>query len=80
MHRLCQAEYAERRLHSVKMIQIDLSSFPPEKQDDLKKKVLRLAWDDYFTYGHPEILTVMWDYKEPIEKVFPELAQHLTYQ
>lgn len=64
----------------MKMIQIDLSSFPPEKQTDLKEKVLRFAWDDYITMGHPEILTVMWDRKEPIEKVFPELAPYLSYQ
>lgn len=64
----------------MKIIKVDLSSFPPEKQADLKEKVLRFAWDDYITIGHPEILTVMWDCKEPIEKVFPELAHHLTYQ
>lgn len=64
----------------MKIVKIDLSSFPPEKQVELKKKVMSLAWDDYVTIGHPEILSVAWDYHEPIEKVFPELAPHLTYQ
>ena len=62
------------------MVKIDLSSFPPEKQNELKKKILSLAWDDYISPGHPECLTVLWDYKEPIEKVFPELVLHLIYQ
>lgn len=62
------------------MIKIDLSSFPPEKQSELKEKVLALAWDDYITPGHPELLTVVWDHKEPIEEAFPELVSHLTYQ
>ena len=48
------------------MIKIDLSSFPPEKQAELKEKVLALAWDDYITPEHPELLTVVWDHKEPI--------------
>jgi len=64
----------------MKMIQINLSSFPPEKQEELRKKVLSLAWDDYITIGHPELLTVLWNRKEPIETVFPELAPHLIYQ
>lgn len=64
----------------MKIVKIDLSSFPPEKQTELKEKVLRFAWDDYITLGHPEILTVVWDYKDTIEKVFPELAPYLTYQ
>lgn len=64
----------------MKMVKIDLSSFPPEKQAELKEKVLRFAWDDYITIGHPELLTVAWDRKDSIEKIFPELAPHLTYQ
>lgn len=64
----------------MKMIQIDLSSFPEEKQAYFKKMILRLAWDDYITIGHPELLTVAWNRKEPIETIFPELASHLTYQ
>lgn len=64
----------------MKMVKINLSSFSPEKQTELKKKILSLAWDDYITPGHPELLTVMWGYKDTIEKVFPELAPHLTYQ
>ncbi len=64
----------------MKMVQIDLSPFPPEKQEELRKKLLALAWDDYIIIGHPEILSLAWNRKEPIEKVFPELAPHLTYQ
>ncbi len=64
----------------MKMIKIDLSSFQPEKQAELKEKILSLAWDDYITIGHPELLTVAWDRKDSIEKIFPELAPHLTYQ
>ncbi|MFG6329273.1 MAG: hypothetical protein K1W06_07360 [Lachnospiraceae bacterium] len=64
----------------MKIVKIDLSSFPPEKQTELRKKVLFLAWDDYITIGHPEILTVAWDYEENIEKVFPELVPYLTYE
>lgn len=64
----------------MKMIQIDLSPFPPEIREELRKKLLALAWDDYITPGHPELLTVMWNRREPIETVFPELASHLTYQ
>lgn len=64
----------------MKMIQIDLSPFPSETQEELRKKLLALAWDDYITPGHPELITVMWSHKEPIETVFPELAPHLTYQ
>ena len=64
----------------MKMVQIDLSSFPHEAQDELRKKLLALAWDDYITPNHPEILTIMWNHKEPIETVFPELASHLTYR
>ena len=64
----------------MKTVIIDLSSFPPAKQEELKKKVLLLAWDDYITMGHPELLTVVWDREEPIEDVFPELAPYLTYQ
>lgn len=64
----------------MKMVKIDLSSFPPEKQLELKKNILALAWDDYITPGHPNLLTVAWDHKEPIEKVFPEIQPYLTYQ
>lgn len=64
----------------MKMVKIDLSSFPPEKQVELKEKVLSLAWDDYIIVGHPELLTVAWNQKDPIEKLFPELAPYLTYQ
>ena len=64
----------------MKMIKIDLSSFQPEKQAELKEKILSLAWDAYITIGHPELLTVAWDRKDSIEKIFPELAPHLTYQ
>lgn len=64
----------------MKMVKIDLSSFPPEKQAELKEKVLSLAYDDYITIGHPEILTVAWDHEDSIEKIFPELAPYLTYQ
>ena len=64
----------------MKMVKINLSSFPPEKQVELKRKILALAWDDYITIGHPELLTVMWDHKDSIEKIFPELAPYLTYQ
>ena len=64
----------------MKMVKIDLSSFPSEKQAELKEKILSLAWEDFITPGHPEILTVAWDHKESIEKVFPELSQYLTYQ
>lgn len=63
----------------MKMIQIDLSPFPLEAQKELRKKILSFAWDDYITIGHPEIITVMWDHKEPIDEVFPELVSHLTY-
>ena len=48
----------------MKMVQIDLSPFPPETQEELRKKLLALAWNR----------------QEPIEEVFPELAPHLTYQ
>ena len=64
----------------MKMIKIDLSAFPPEKQSELTEKILALAWDDYITLGHPELLTVAWDRKEPIDEVFPELRPYLTYQ
>ena len=64
----------------MKMVKIDLSSFPPEKQVELKEKVLSLAWDDYIIVGHPELLTVAWNQKDSIEKLFPELAPYLTYQ
>ncbi|MCI8483467.1 MAG: hypothetical protein HFH41_03895 [Lachnospiraceae bacterium] len=61
------------------MIKIDLSSFPPEKQKELGKKILALAWDDNITIGRPELLTVLWNQNESIESVFPELTSHLTY-
>lgn len=61
-------------------VRIDLSSFPSEKQEELRQKILALAWDNYIAVGHPEILTVMWSYKEPIDSVFPELSPYLTYQ
>ena len=61
------------------IVKIDLSPFPPEKQAKLKKKILAVAYDDYITPGHPELLTVAWDYKDSIESLFPELAPHLTY-
>ena len=64
----------------MKILKIDLSSFPPEKQVELKEKILVLAWDDYVTVGHPELLTIVWDRKESIEKVIPEIAPYLTYQ
>ncbi len=64
----------------MKMIQINLSSFSPEIQEELRKKVLSLAWDDYIIIGHPEILSIAWDRKESIEDVFPELAPYPTYQ
>lgn len=64
----------------MKMVQIDLSPFPPETQEELRKKILALAWDDYIIIGHPEILSFAWNRQEPIEEVFPELASHLTYQ
>lgn len=64
----------------MKIVKVDLSPFPPEKQAELKEKLLCLAWDDYVTIGHPELLTIAWDYQEPIEKAFPELAPYLTYQ
>lgn len=64
----------------MKMVTIDLSSFSPEKQVEFKQKVLSLAWDEYITIGRPEVLSVAWNYQEPIEKVFPELAPYLTYQ
>ena len=64
----------------MKMIQIDLSPFPPETQEELRKRLLALAWDGYITPGHPELLTVAWNRKEPIETVFPELAPHLAYK
>lgn len=63
----------------MKMIQIDLSSFSSEKQAELKKKITSLSWDDYVTIRQPELITVAWHHKEPIEEVFPELASHLTY-
>lgn len=63
----------------MKQIKIDLSSFPPEKQSVLKDKILSLAWDNYITPGHPEILTVIWPHKEPVEKIFPEISPYLTY-
>ena len=62
------------------MVQIDLSPFPPETQEELRKKILALAWDDYIIIGHPEILSLAWNRQEPIEEIFPELASHLTYQ
>ena len=62
------------------MVQIDLSPFPPETQEELRKKLLALAWDDYIIIDHPEILSLAWNRQEPIEEVFPELAPHLTYQ
>lgn len=31
----------------MKMVQVDLSSFPPKKQEELREKLLALAWDDY---------------------------------
>ncbi len=64
----------------MKMVQIDLSPFPPETQEELRKKILALAWDDYIIIGHPEILSLAWNRQEPIEEIFPELASHLTYQ
>lgn len=64
----------------MKMVQIDLSPFPPETQEKLRKKLLDLAWDDYIIIGHPEILSIAWDWEKPIEDVFPELAPYLTYQ
>lgn len=74
-----RAEYIERNL-LMSIVKIDLSSFLPDKQAELKKNVLSLATDDYITIGHPELLTVVWDCEDSIEKIFPELAQHLTYQ
>lgn len=62
------------------MVQIDLSPFPPETQEELRKKLLALAWDDYIIIDHPEILSLAWNRREPIEEVFPELAPYLTYQ
>ena len=62
------------------MIQIDLSSFSPEKQVELKSQILNLAWDDYITIGHPEILTIAWNHTESIDEFFPELVPYLTYQ
>lgn len=62
------------------LIKIDLSSFPAEKQATLKKHILAVAFEDFITIGHPEILTVAWDYEDSIEKLFPELAPYLTYQ
>ncbi len=64
----------------MKIVKIDLSTFLPEKQLELREKVLALAWDDYINVGHPELLTVVWDHQEPIEEVFPELRPYLTYQ
>ncbi len=61
------------------IVKVDLSSFPPEKQTELKKKILAIASDDYIIVGHPEILTVHWEYKDSIESLFPELAPYLTY-
>lgn len=63
----------------MKMIKIDLSPFSPETQEEYRKKIRMFAFDDYFTLGHPEIFTVAWDRKKPIEETFPELAPHLTY-
>lgn len=64
----------------MKMVQIDLSPFPPEIQEELRKKLLALAWDDYTIIGHPEILSLAWNHQKPIEEIFPELISHLTYQ
>lgn len=64
----------------MKMVKVDLESFPSAKRVELKEKILALAWDDYFTPGHPDLLTVAWDHKEPIEVLFPELQPYLTYQ
>ena len=64
----------------MQMVQIDLSSFPIDKQEIIRNKVLSLAWDDYLIIGHPEILSIAWNRSEPIEEIFPELAHHLTYQ
>ena len=64
----------------MKMVQVDLSSFPPKKQEELREILLALAWDDYIIIGHPELLSLAWDLQEPIEDIFPELASHLTYQ
>lgn len=64
----------------MKMVQIDLSSFPPEIQEELRKKLLAFAWDDYIIVGHPEILSLAWNRQELIEEIFPELAPYLTYQ
>lgn len=64
----------------MKMIQVDLSSFPPKEQEELRKKIMALAWDDYVMPNRPGLLTVMWNHTEPVEKVFPELAPYLAYQ
>lgn len=64
----------------MQIVIIDLSSFSPEEQSKYKKKILSLAWDDYIITGHPEILSVAWNYPTPIEALFPELAPYLIYQ
>lgn len=64
----------------MKIVKINLESFPSAKRAELKEKILAIALDDYITIGHPDILTVLWGYKESIEDVFPELQPYLTYQ
>lgn len=61
------------------MVRIDLSTFQPEEQEEVRKKVLSLAWEKFITPGHPEYLTVAWCREEPIEKVFPDLVPYMTH-
>lgn len=63
----------------MKMVQVDLSAFPPKKQKDYREKLLIFAWDDYTIVDHPEILSLAWNQQEPIEEIFPELAPYLKY-
>ena len=64
----------------MKAIDINLSSFTPEKQAMLREKISALAWEDFFDPEHPEILSIDWDASEPFEAVFPELVPFITYR